>query len=158
MTIRRANLGDLEALVPLFDAYREFYGQTSDAELARTFLSARVAQDESVIFIALNEDGRALGFTQLYPTFCSVAAGRIFVLYDLFVVPEGRRFGVGAALLQAAEEFARGEKAVRLELSAALTNKAAQELYDREGWQQVHDFLVYTFPLTTTNTGQVRQL
>jgi len=148
MNIRCADLGDLDALAPLFDAYRQFYAQPADAGLARAFLAERMERGESVVLIALDDDGRALGFTQLYPTFCSVAAARIFVLYDLFVAPAARRGGVGAALLRAAADFARGENAVRLELSTALTNKTAQALYEREGWRPVREFLVYSLTLT----------
>lgn len=35
--IRRASIDDLADIVPLFDAYRIFYGQASDLERARLF-------------------------------------------------------------------------------------------------------------------------
>ena len=41
ITIRQAVISDLDALVPLFDSYRQFYGQTSDATAAREFLQDR---------------------------------------------------------------------------------------------------------------------
>lgn len=41
ITIRQAVLSDLEALVPLFDDYRQFYGRPSDIFAAREFLLAR---------------------------------------------------------------------------------------------------------------------
>ncbi len=147
MKVRRATLDDLDVLGPLFDGYRQFYAQPSDPALARDFLSLRLKREESVVFLAFDADGRALGFTQLYPTFCSVAAARIFILYDLFIRPEDRRGGTGAALLHAAADFARSVGAVRLELSTALTNEAAQALYEREGWQRVNEFYVYALAL-----------
>lgn len=64
----RAELDDLEALVPLFDAYRQFYAQRSDPQGARTFLAGRLKRGESVIFLAVTE-GTVVGFTQLYPSF-----------------------------------------------------------------------------------------
>ena len=36
VSIRRATIEDLDLIVPLFDAYRQFYKQRSDAVLART--------------------------------------------------------------------------------------------------------------------------
>jgi ribosomal protein S18 acetylase RimI-like enzyme len=147
MTIRRATPDDLDALAPLFDAYRQFYGQPPDAETARTFLAERMRRAESVVLLALGPDGRVTGFAQLYPTFCSVAAGHIFILYDLFVAPAHRRSGVGAALLSAAADIARREQAVRLELSTAVTNHAAQALYEGAGWRRVDEFQVYALPL-----------
>src|SRR5579859_5777359 len=41
-TIARATRDDLNALVPLFDAYRVFYRQPSDPERARSFLGERL--------------------------------------------------------------------------------------------------------------------
>ena len=93
-TVRRARRDDLDALAPLFDAYRRFYEQPGDIALASAFLHDRLERGESVIFVAEAEQ-QLLGFCQLYPSWCSVAAARIFVLYDLFVDDGVRRAGVG---------------------------------------------------------------
>jgi hypothetical protein len=70
--VRRADVTDLDQLVPLFDAYRRFYRQSSDLEKARPFLWERFEKSQSVIFLAI-QDGVAIGFTQLYPSFSSGA-------------------------------------------------------------------------------------
>src|SRR5215467_14330347 len=106
MTVRQAALADLDLLAPLFDAYRQFYRQPSDLEGARTFLQTRLEHNELVIFLALQEQ-KAIGFTQLYPSFSSAAMARIFVLNDLFVTPHARRRGAASALLDAAAEYGR---------------------------------------------------
>jgi hypothetical protein len=46
VSVRLATLQDLEQLVPLFDGYRQFYGKPSDLELARRFLSDRLAKQD----------------------------------------------------------------------------------------------------------------
>lgn len=79
ITVRQAVLSDLEALVPLFDGYRQFYGRASDLSAAHEFLPARFNHGESVLFIA-HEDNTPVGFTQLYPSFSSVSLARVFVL------------------------------------------------------------------------------
>jgi ribosomal protein S18 acetylase RimI-like enzyme len=132
--VRRATVADLDGIAPLFDAYRQFYGQAHDLILAREFLRERLEQDQSVIFLALGPAGSALGFTQLYPSFSSASAKRIFILNDLFVDPAARRSGVGRALLQAAADFGRTAGAARLTLSTAHTNTSAQSLYEANGW------------------------
>ena len=71
MQIKRATTSDLDDAAPLFDAYRQFYGQRSDVAAARAFLDERLRRDESVIFLAV-EDREALGFTLLSPWFWSV--------------------------------------------------------------------------------------
>ncbi len=147
INIRQAKLDDLDALIPLFDSYRQFYGQPSDLALARSFLSERLRHQQSVIFLAFDEQQRAVGFTQLYPSFSSVSAARIFILNDLFVSPDARRSGIGSGLLRAAANFGRTANALRLELSTAETNRAAQTLYEREGWQRGSGYYVYDLQL-----------
>ena len=141
--IRAAGLEDLDELVPLFDAYRQFYEEPSDLRLAEVFLRDRLVRQESKILLALDATGHAVGFCQLYPSFCSLLAAPIEVLYDLFVSPQGRRCGAGRALLQAAEDFARARGAARLDLTTAKTNLRAQALYESEGWQR--DEIFYTY-------------
>ncbi len=145
--ISRATREDLERLVPLFDAYRQFYGQTPDLGKARGFLAKRLEHNEAVVFIAMDEDA-AVGFTQLYPSFSSVRAARTYLLNDLFVTPAARRQGVADGLLTAAAAFARADGALRLTLSTAVDNRAAQALYERHGWQLESGFLEYSLPLT----------
>jgi len=144
--VRQATGADLDLLVPLFDAYRQFYHQPSDLERARRFLLERFEQEQSVIFLAF-EDAAAIGFTQLYPSFSSGAMGRIFILNDLFVAPEARRCGAGSALLQAAAQYGRRVGALRLVLSTEVTNSTAQSLYERTGWKRDTVFCVYQLVL-----------
>ncbi|OQW30220.1 MAG: acetyltransferase [Nitrospira sp. SG-bin1] len=132
-SIRRATLHDLNRLVPLFDAYRQFYGQPSDLIIARQFLSDRFVRNESVVLIAEDGAGRAVGFAQLYPTFSSILVAPMYVLSDLFVIPDARRRDVGTQLLKSAAETARANGAVRVELATAITNAPAQRLYEALG-------------------------
>ena len=145
--VRRATLADVELIVPLFDAYRQFYEQARNLALAREFLRERLERDQSVIFVALRSDGAAVGFTQLFPSFSSASAQRIFILNDLFVDPAARRNGVGQQLLEAAAEFGRGEGAIRLTLSTAHSNTSAQSLYEAQGWRRDEVFRNYYLPL-----------
>lgn len=150
ISIRQATLDDLEGIAPLFDAYRQFYQQPADLALARRYLQQRMQRGESVIFVAEDGAGRLVGFTQLYPTFCSVRAAPTFVLYDLFVAPQARGTGAGRALMQAAETYAASTGAARLELSTAKTNAVAQSLYESQGWARDEAFYVYNKPLRNT--------
>jgi len=133
--IRPAAHADVDELAALFDLYRQFYTQPADMGVARAFISERLVRQDSSIIVAQHEPtSRLLGFTQLYPTLCSVSAASIYVLYDLFVLRESRRSGVGRALLLAAADYAATTDAVRLELATAKTNHAAQALYRSLGW------------------------
>lgn len=147
VTVRHATIEDLDQVVGLFDAYRQFYGQPSDLALARSFLTERFERQESVVLVAIDSSSRAVGFTQLYRSFSSVQAARIFILNDLFVAPEARREGVAVILLSEAAEVARALGAVRLTLSTALTNDKAQRLYESQGWKRDDAFCHYGLEL-----------
>ena len=147
-TVRQATIYDLDQLVPLFDSYRQFYGRESDRRAAREFLLARFHNKESTVFIA-HENEKAIGFTQLYPSFSSISLARIYILNDLFVHEQARRKGVASALMSAAVQFATASGADRLALSTAITNAAAQALYHSAGWKRDDQFLVYDFEIQT---------
>lgn len=100
---------------------------------AEQFLRARTENGESVVLVADEGQGVLAGFCQLYPSFCSVEAGPIYVLYDLFVEPRARRRGVAKCLLAAAHTRARADGKVRMDLTTARTNLQAQALYESMG-------------------------
>lgn len=147
ISVRQAVVADLDRLAPLFDAYRVFYGKDSDLPLARGFLSDRFQRFESTVLLAELGD-EAVGFTQLYPSFSSVSAARIFILNDLFVAPQARGSGAAAALLNSAADFGRRMGAIALSLSTDHSNHVAQKLYEREGWVRDDGFYNYRLALT----------
>ncbi len=143
-TVRAATMDDINQLAPLFNAYRLFYQQADDVARAAAFLRQRLQHNDSTILLACNAAQQAVGFCQMYPTFCSVSAAPILVLYDLFVTPTARGSGAGRALLLAAHAYAKQVGVVRLDLSTAKTNLAAQALYESLGWQQDTEFFTYS--------------
>ncbi|MEZ4690445.1 MAG: GNAT family N-acetyltransferase [Ignavibacteria bacterium] len=101
MKILKATLEDLETVSVLFDLYRQFYEQTPDIESAKIFIRERIENNESVIFLALENDNmnnKGMGFVQLYPVFTSVGMKRMWILNDLFVHEDHRKKGVAEAL------------------------------------------------------------
>lgn len=155
ITVRLAVLSDIELLAPLFDGYRQFYGRASDLSAATEFLLARFNHGESVLFLA-HEGNKPVGFTQLYPSFSSVSLARMFVLNDLFVYEHARRKGVASKLMTAAVDYVSSLGAVRVSLSTATTNEAAQRLYQSAGWKRDEQFFVYHFstPSTLSSSGK----
>jgi ribosomal protein S18 acetylase RimI-like enzyme len=147
MEIQRAGSAHLEAITALFDQYRVFYGQQTDLSAARTFIQARLTQQDSVILMATHT-GAAAGFIQLYPSFSSVSMGSIWILNDLFVAPPYRRQGLAQALMVAAARHGTEAGTIRLELATQVQNAAAQALYESLGYQQDRDFYHYSLNLT----------
>jgi GNAT superfamily N-acetyltransferase len=116
LSIRPSTVGDLDGLVPLFDAYRMFFaGGTPQG--SREFLSARLTTGDSIFLLAL-EDGDAVGFLTLYPLFSSWYATRIWFLSDLYVREDARKGGIGKKLVEAAKDFARegGSRSIMVEI------------------------------------------
>jgi ribosomal protein S18 acetylase RimI-like enzyme len=144
--ISKAVKSDLPEIAKLFDLYRQFYECEPNLELAKAYITERFSKKESTIFVA-GQDGVLLGFVQLYPTYCSVEASRIFVLYDLFVDSRSREQGVGKLLMNSAAEYARGQGACRIDLSTATTNKIGQHLYEKLGYVRDSEFYVYSLDL-----------
>ncbi|GAB3099110.1 GNAT family N-acetyltransferase [Lysobacter terrae] len=134
-TLRRATLDDLDAIAPLFDAYRRFYQQPGDLQRARDFLHERLSRGESTVLIAELE-GRVAGFTQLYPMFSSVRTARLWVLNDLYVDEGARRHGVARTLLDGAAAFVRAQGAAGLMLETSRDNAPARALYRAAGWHE----------------------
>lgn len=135
ITTHRAGPAHLDALVPLFDAYRQFYGQPPDLERAREWLRSRLRFGESVVFVAMR-DGAMIGFTQLYPMYSSVRTARTWILNDLYVDANVRRSGAGRALLDAAVAFGREDGAMGISLETTQDNEAARALYHAAGWNE----------------------
>ena len=142
--VRQATTADVDVIAPLFDAYRQFYRRDSDLDGARAYLAERLERGESIVFLALLDDGTPAGFTQLYPIFSSTSMQRVWLLNDLFVAPVARRAGVGRALLERAHAFGQETHAIRLMLQTTVDNLPAQRLYESLGWQRDNDFYVYT--------------
>ncbi len=143
MNVRQAQLSDLDLLAELFDLYRQFYLYPHDLPLARDFLRERIGNQESVIYLAKNEQDEGLGFVQLYPSFSSTLAGKVWILYDLFVHPRARRQGVALALMKRAERLAIETGSVEINLATAIDNVEAQALYESLGYKRDRNFLVY---------------
>jgi GNAT superfamily N-acetyltransferase len=142
MEVRLASIEHLEAAAELFDQYRIFYQQPSDLEAAKAFLKERFRDQDSTVFLAW-ENGEAIGFTQLYPSFSSVSMKRIWILNDLFVAASHRQRGVAKLLVGAAEGYGRETGAVRLALSTQISNASAQKLYESLGYVKDEEFYHY---------------
>ncbi|MEO7529798.1 MAG: GNAT family N-acetyltransferase [Sediminibacterium sp.] len=144
MIIRKAILSDIGLLSGLFDQYRIFYHQSSDIASAKQFISERIQQNDSVLFVAFR-DGKMIGFTQLYPIFSSVGMKRAWLLNDLFVTEDARGSGAADALLKAAQDMGAETSSRWLMLQTATDNHRAQKVYERNGWERNSDYLVFNY-------------
>lgn len=147
LRIITAGADHINPVARLFDLYRQFYAEPADLKLAKRFIGHNIRQSRSTILLATDKDGNALGFTQLYPGWCSVAAAPYMTLYDLYVDEKARNRGVARALMAAAEKVARKAKATRIDLETAKDNYSAQALYEEIGYEREHVFYKYSLAL-----------
>lgn len=136
MKIARVHLEDLDQVVELFDAYRQFYHQASAPEQARVFLHDRLVHDEAFI-IGAWEMGTLLGFALIYPLFSSVRLKPIYLLNDLFVKPEARNKNVGKELLFYCQQSARDNGIAGIQLETDKTNQVGNHLYPATGFEMI---------------------
>jgi ribosomal protein S18 acetylase RimI-like enzyme len=144
--IKRIGLTETDLVVDLFDKYRVFYKQPSDMQRARQFITERLENNESVIFVALNDGKYPVGFTQLYPTYSSMRTVKNWILNDLYVDQQYRKQGIGQMLINAAMNFAKANYARVLRLETAADNHTAQRLYEAVGFKKqplYESFIVY---------------
>jgi ribosomal protein S18 acetylase RimI-like enzyme len=142
--IVKAEEKDLEELGRLFNLYRIFYEEEDDLEKASRYILERFNHGDSEIFVAQEGNAGLTGFVQLYPSFCSVSAVPILILYDLYVDSSHRGKGIGRLLMNAARDFAKGNGFRRLELSTAKDNHIGQSLYESLGYELDQEFLRYS--------------
>jgi GNAT superfamily N-acetyltransferase len=77
-----------------------------------------------------------IGFASIYKDYLSIRDGWRCWLQDLVVTRTHRSRGAGAALLDAATEWAREHGCTHLDLSSGLGRKDAHRFYEREGMER----------------------
>jgi GNAT superfamily N-acetyltransferase len=134
--ITRVGRPDLDDLLPLMRGYCEFY-QAGPSDAALRALSLTLIESPDTTGIQLiardDDDGTAIGFATLYWTFSTLAASAIGIMNDLYVDPEVRSKGVGAALIAACETECAARDLRVMEWETARSNTRAQALYERFG-------------------------
>jgi ribosomal protein S18 acetylase RimI-like enzyme len=146
VAVERALPADLESLLPLVGAYREFYEQRSDPARERAQIQRHLETGASTIFLA-RADRAVVGFAQLFVTWSTVWLGPQLLLEDLYVDPAARGTGIASKLLERSIEYAHEITAVGMFLETAMDNAAAQRVYERAGWTREGRFYKYNAPV-----------
>jgi GNAT superfamily N-acetyltransferase len=137
---------DLLELLPLMRGYCDFYEvEPGDDELLELSRSLIADPDcEGFQIIALDEQGRALGFATVYWTWSTLSAGRIAVMNDLYVEKDARGSGLAEALIEECRRRAGRRGCVSLDWATAEDNLRAQKLYDRVGGKREDQWVNYS--------------
>jgi ribosomal-protein-alanine N-acetyltransferase len=130
--IRRATMGDLDALVALENS--SFAIDRMSARQLRRHLESLSAE----ILVAMREY-RLAGAAMLFFR----RGGRVARLYSIAVAASERGNGIGEALLAAAERAARKRGCRRLRLEVRSDNAGARRLYERHGYRHFGSHAAY---------------
>lgn len=133
--IRRAGTGDLDALVrllaTLFAIEADF---RADAARQRRGLSLLLAAPDRSAILVAEREGAVVGMVTAQLVVSTAAGGPSVLVEDMVVEEAERGKGVGRALLEAIEGWARSMGATRLQLLADRENAPALAFYARMGW------------------------
>ncbi len=139
-SIERVAAPDLDELLPLMQAYCEFY-ETSPEPGSLLALARALIEDpahEGIQLLARDADGHAVGFATVFWSWSTTDACRIGVMNDLFVAPSARGSGLAERLIEACRAECSGRGARRLTWQTAPDNRRAQAVYDRIGATREH--------------------
>ena len=139
--IRRAEPGDAASLVRLAEGVGSEEGGWLIADgdwrsvsEERRYLRAIRRHSYAAVLVA-ELDGRVVGRLSIGRD--SHPASEHVADVGLMVAEEQRRRGIGLALMQAGEEWARGVGVLKIELHVFPHNEAALALYERLGYRRV---------------------
>ena len=130
--IFKAEQWNLDILLPLFEEYRLSHGMAENPERTLTFLTNRIRFSDSIFFLALDEDKKAVGFIQLYPRLSSLQLQRYWQLTDIFVRNISHKNDVYTALISKAKDFVSYTQSTRLTVEQDIQR---HHLLENEGFK-----------------------
>jgi GNAT superfamily N-acetyltransferase len=138
-SIRIAREGD-EAALALLAA--QLVGQNVDASSMRERLARVRTERIGEVFVAQADDGRVLGWAHVVPRL-QLEHEPYAELAGLVVDEAARSTGLGAALLGAAEDWARERGFVTMLVRSRVTRQRAHRFYEREGYERFKESAVF---------------
>lgn len=129
--IREATANDRAEWELLWLAYIEFYESSMPADITEQLWQRICDPGQDIQCHVAESEGRLIGMVQFFPHSHTWYAGPVCYLNDLFVSPEGRTGGVGAALIDAVVSEAKRHNWAEVYWHTRQTNQVARGLYDK---------------------------
>lgn len=120
------------------------YPSTRDDIGGRFAYLRRRPEDE--VLVAVGEDDQPIGWIHV-SRFASLEASDVALIGGLVVDDAHRAGGIGEALLDAAEGWARGHGASTMVVRSRITRERAHRFYERHGYRTVKTSHVFEKPL-----------
>jgi GNAT superfamily N-acetyltransferase len=124
---------DLEPCLCLMQAYYEFDGIEFNAARAKTTLEQMIAGNFGQAHI-VRHNNHDVGYLIVLYGYSLEYGGRVLELDELYLIPEARGLGLGAATLEFIEMLARDIGAAVISLETENTNQSAKNFYQKHGY------------------------
>jgi len=135
--VRAARKDDAPAWLRMCEALWPEYASTWHADEIDQFFAGKLAMPLAVL-IAQDDAGKALGFVELsirnYAEDC--VTDRVAYLEGWYVVPGARRRGVGRALINASEQWAREQGCTEFGSDAVIDNEVSAAAHRALGFAE----------------------
>ena len=131
VVFREIRESDLEAWIPLWDGYLEFYREELSTEQTELTWQRFFDIEFNLYGFVVEVDDVVAGFAHCSFTNSTWLDKPDLYLEDLFVSPHFRRNGLGEVLIENCAKFAKDSGARRLYWQTQRSNETAQRLYSR---------------------------
>lgn len=139
-TIRPLEPGDIDAFTDLIAALAEYeHLPPPDEEATKRLAKDALATPPRFHALLVDVGDRAVGYAVFFETYSTFLALPTLYLEDLFVLPEVRARGVGAALFRACAAEAVSRGCGRMEWQMLAWNDLALGFYEHLGAMPLHD-------------------
>ena len=142
--VRKTERADADVLLRLIVGLADYEKLPPPDEAAQQRLIRDLfAEQPRVESMLVEVDGQAAGYTFFFETYSTFLALPTLYLEDLFVLPEFRSHGAGAALFRAMADEAYKRGCGRFKWEVLDWNRLAIDFYERFGGKQQSGWLQY---------------
>jgi aminoglycoside 6'-N-acetyltransferase I len=148
ITVRPVRRGDADSWCRMrHDLWPDGSAEEHANEIA-AFLDA-TASEPLAVLVAEEAGGELVGLAELSIRPCAegCVTDRVAYLEGWYVAPDGRRRGVGRALVRAVEQWARGQGCTELASDTAVDNEASTAAHRAVGFEEVGLIRCFRRPL-----------
>lgn len=145
--VRRVHFAEFFALVVMLAEYEKLDPPSDEA---RERLMHDICGDSPRIeaMLAIDGQGKALGYAITLETYSSFQALPTMYLEDIFVREDARSLGVGSMLFDAVIALGRERGCGRVDWQVLDWNKLARDFYERRGAAPMKEWMLYRIDLT----------
>lgn len=130
ITVRAVQPGDFEQWLGVWLAYQDFYEVAFDDAVSEVTFKRFLDPDEPMVSAVAVQGEQVIGLVNAVLHRSTWSSTDFCYLEDLYVLPSIRGAGVGKALIEWVQAFARQQQCGRLYWHTHQSNERAQKLYN----------------------------